>query len=310
MLNLKDYIPALRHGARLPLQNLQGAGILSFGDIYYVDSVNGSDTANSGTEPDDALATIDAGVNKCTADNGDVIFVLPGHSEASTASIAMDVAGVSVIGLGVGSKRPVVTSGNATAAVIMSAAGCRLSNIQFALGTVAATVAAAVNITADGCIVDNCETHVHATSQFTSHITATDAQYVKIMYNRILSLGAAGSTAGITLDGCDDIEVVGNFIHGHFGEHAVDNTSPGSADEVLRANISNNYIANVSVTAGDLAIELDGSATGFFAHNMLVSGLATIAAGFDIGDLASMESYIADDGGVDVHGLQLGTAAA
>jgi len=310
--NLADFPlvgPALRIGAKLQLQDLQGAGQVSFGNVYYVDSVSGSDTANTGTRSDDALATIDAGVNKCTADNGDIIYVLQGHDENPTASITMDVAGVTIIGLGTGSKRPTVTFGAAGATVAMSAAGCRLSNIRFDLGTVAATVTNAINITADGCQVDNCETVVHATSQFTNHLTATDAQFVKILNNRFTSLGAAGSTSGIVVDGCDDLEIVGNFIHGHFGEHALDNTTPASADEILRANISFNYITNVSATAGDLAVELDGSATGMFAYNMIVGGLATTAANYDIGDMSSMESYVADSAGVDVHGIVLGTAA-
>lgn len=306
--DLADYIPALKYNkAKLALKDLQGAGMISFGDVYYVHSVTGSDTANAGKRPDDALATIDAAINKCTADNGDLIYVLPGHSETPSASITMDVAGVTIIGLGVGSKRPLVTSSNATAAVLMSAAGCKLSNIQFALGV--ATITDCINITADGCQVDNCETQVHATSQFTNHLTATDAQYVKILNNRFLSLGAAGSTSGIVVDGCDDLEIVGNFVHGHFGEHALDNTTPSSCDEILRANIAHNYIANVSVTAGDLAVELDAAATGWFAYNQLMSGLATTAAGFDIGNMVSAESYIADDIGIDVHTIVIGAAA-
>jgi len=310
MMNLADYIPALRFGAKLSIDDLQGAGMLTFGDIYYVHSVTGSDTANSGTSPDDALATIDTAIGKCTADNGDVILVLPGHDENPTASITMDVAGVSVIGLGVGSKRPTVTFGALGATVAMSAAGCRLSNIRFDLGTVATTVTNAINITADGCQVDNCETIVHATSQFTNHLTATDAAHVKIYNNKFHSLEAASSTSGIVLDGCDDIEVVGNDVQGHFGEHALDNTTPASCDEILRGYIAFNTFRNASTTAGDLAVELDDNATGFFYKNMLSGGLATIAANFNIGNMASMESYIVDDSGIDVSGVILSTPAA
>lgn len=308
--NLADFVPALKFSkAKLALSDLQGAGQITFGDVYFVHSVTGSDTANAGKRPDDALATIDAAINKCTADNGDIVYVLQGHTEASTSSIAMDVAGVQVIGIGIGTKRPTVTSGNATAAVIMSAAGCRLSNIRFALGTVAATTTNAINITADGCQVDNCETTAHATSQFTNHLTATDATGVKILNNSFKSLAAAGSTSGIVVDGCDDLEIAGNFVYGHFGEHALDNTTPASCDEILHAYIHHNYIANESVTAGDMAVELDAAATGFFAYNQLMSGLATTAAGYDIGNMVAAESYIADDIGIDVHTLVLGTAA-
>ncbi len=119
----------------------------------------------------------------------------------------------------------------------------------------------------------------------------------------------AGSTSGIVVDGCDDLIMTGNIVSGHFGEHALDNTTPASADEILRAYIADNVFKNDSTTAGDLAVELDDAATGVFARNMLSGGLATTAANYDIGNMSSLESYIVDDAGVDVHGIVLGTAA-
>ncbi len=304
---LKKYIPALMFGNKLSADETEGLGAVTFGNIFYVDSVNGSDTANPGTSPTNALASIDAAIGKCTANHGDVVYVLQGHSETPTATITLDVEGVTVIGLGEGTARPLVTSSNATAAVSITAANCRFSNIRFALGV--ATITNCFSIAADGATVDNCETIVHATSQFTNHLTATDSQFVRIYNNKFHTLEAASSTSGIVVDGCDDIEIVGNDVQGHFGEHALDNTTPASCDEILRGYIAFNTIRNASVTAGDLAVELDANATGFFYKNMLSCGLATTAAGYDIGKMASMESYIVDDAGIDVCGIVLGTPA-
>jgi hypothetical protein len=283
-------------------------GLTTTGSYFFVHSGTGANT-NTGKEPGQPLASIDAAIGKCTASKGDIIIVMAGHSEDPTSSITADVAGISIIGLGIGSDRPTITFGGLAATLAISAASVKVMNIIFDLGTVAATVTCPITITADSAHVEGCETVVHATSQFTSHITATDAQFVKIIGNKFMSLGAAGSTSGIVVDGCDDMEIVGNYVHGHFGEHALDNTTPGSCDEILRAYIADNSIINVSSTAGDLAVELDGSATGIFARNMIVGGLATTAANFDIGNLASMESYVADSAGVDVCGIVLGTPA-
>lgn len=287
-----------------------GEETMTTGNIFFVDSgaANAAD-GNAATSPDAPAATIDGCIAKCTANNGDIIFVMPGHDENPTASIAMDVAGVWVRGLGWGADRPTVTFGALAAAVDMSAASCRISNIRFDLGTVATTVTNCFNITAGSCIVENCETVPHATSQFTNILTATDAQFVKIRYNRFRGLHTASGTSGVVVDGCDDLEIIGNEISGHFTEHALDNTTPASVDEILRANISYNFIKNDSVTAGDMVVELDANATGIFAHNMLSGGLATTAANYDIGNMSSLESYIVDDAGVDVHGIVLGTAA-
>ena len=47
------------------------------GSVFYVDSGSGA-AANTGDASDEALITIDAAINKCTASKGDIIYVMPG----------------------------------------------------------------------------------------------------------------------------------------------------------------------------------------------------------------------------------------
>lgn len=279
------------------------------GSVFFVDSNTGSD-GYTGADKDNPFATIDFAIGKCTANKGDVIIVMPGHDENPTTSITADVAGISIIGLGNGSDRPTITFGALAATLAISAASVTVKNLRFDLGTVAATVTCPITITGASAHVEGCETVIHATSQFTNLITATDAQFVKIIGNKFHTLHTASATSGIVVDGCDDLEIIGNDVQGHFTEHALDNTTPASCDEILRANIAYNSFMNYSTTAGDMAVELDAAATGFFTKNMLSGGLATTAANYDIGNMSSMESYIVDDAGVDVHGIVLGAAAA
>jgi hypothetical protein len=287
--------------------NIRGVPLLNAysGDTFWVDSNGGSDQ-NKGTF-DRPFATIDFAVGKCTANNGDLIMVKAGHSEDPTTSIALDVAGVSVIGLGTGGDRPTITYGAAGATTAMSAASCRIQGLRFDLGTVAATVTNAINITADSCQVVDCETVPHATSQFTNLLTATDAQFVEIIGNRFKGLHTASGTSGVVVDGCDDLVIVGNCIDGHFTEHALDNTTPASCDEILRATILYNYIRNWSATAGDLCVEMDANATGVMAYNMLAGGLA-LASNVDFGNMMMVENYLTD--AVDVHAVVMPTTAA
>lgn len=261
------------------------------GNIFWVHSGSGSDS-NRGTF-DRPFATLDYAVGRCTANNGDIIIAKAGHSEDPTTSIALDVAGVWIYGLGWGNDRPTITFGAAGATMAMSAASTRITNLRFDLGTVAATVTDAINVTADGCIVENCETVMHATSQFTNHCTCTDAQWVVIRNNLFRSLETAGSTSGLVVDGCDDMLISNNVIMGHFGEHALDNTTPDSCDEILRATIIGNIIHNDSSTAGDMAIELDANATGVAAYNMVSGGLA-LASNVDWGNLRCVQNYLTD----------------
>lgn len=104
------------------------------GEIFFVSSVTGTNGAGYGKTPDAPVATIDYAIGLCTANKFDRIYVLSDHAETITTAsgIDLDVAGVSVIGLGQGTNRPTVTIGtNTTASVDFSAANCRLSNIRF-----------------------------------------------------------------------------------------------------------------------------------------------------------------------------------
>lgn len=282
------------------------------GNVFFVGSGHSgaTDSGGWGGHPHQPFATIDYAIGQCTANNGDIIYVMPGHDENPTTSITADVAGISIIGLGNGSDRPTITFGALAATLAISAASVTVKTLRFDLGAVADTITNAINITGDSAHVEGCETVVHATSQFTNHLTTTDAQFVKIIGNKFHSLHTESSTSGVVLDGCDDIEVIGNQIMGHFTEHALDNTTPGSVDEVLRARIVGNFIMNNSVTGGDMAVDMDDSATGWFTDNRISGGLATVAANIDVGNMASIENYVVDDFGVDVHGIVFPATAA
>lgn len=80
-------------------------------------------------------ATIDAAIGLCTANAGDTIYVLPGHTEAVTvSSIAFDVAGVQIIGLGVGANKPTLTFGATDSRINVTAANGRFKNLRLTAG--------------------------------------------------------------------------------------------------------------------------------------------------------------------------------
>lgn len=96
-------------------------------------SVAGVDQAGQGTfqRP---FRTLDFAVGQCKASRGDLIILAPGHEETlSTATaLAMDVAGVTVLGLGTGTLRPKFILDTAvTATIAVSAANISFKNIVF-----------------------------------------------------------------------------------------------------------------------------------------------------------------------------------
>src|SRR5690242_14286615 len=111
--NYGQFGAALKAGYKIQPQDIEGAGLGYFGSVFYVNSVTGSDTANDGRSLDTPYATITKAIAGTTANKGDVIFVMPGHSETRTAAITVNKAGIAIIGLGQGLVRPSIT-GNGT----------------------------------------------------------------------------------------------------------------------------------------------------------------------------------------------------
>lgn len=102
------------------------------GNIYFVDSNAAS--GGDGLSPEGAVQTIDAGINLCTASNGDIIYVMEGHTENKTATGAMftaDVAGVRIFGLGYGNTRPTLTFNHTGADIDVTAADVWMDNFKF-----------------------------------------------------------------------------------------------------------------------------------------------------------------------------------
>jgi len=153
-------------GARTLLESRQQSGGMFVaddlqdhpGEIFFVNSVTGTNSASRGKSPDTALATIDYAVGLCTANQGDTIYVMPGHAEAVVAAngIDVDVAGVSVIGLGRGTLKPTVTLGTATTATVrVAAANVLIRNIRFVSNI--NDLALILSLAADYGTVEDCE---------------------------------------------------------------------------------------------------------------------------------------------------------
>lgn len=270
-----------------------GEETMTTGNVFFVDS--GSTDADDGNPmdaPDKPGATIDGAMTRCTANNGDIVFVMPGHSEDVSANITMDVAGVWVRGLGWGASRPTITL-TTSLTIAMSAVSTRISNIILDLTGSSITVTNGITVTAADVIIENIESLPHATSQFTNIINVASTGTRCIIRNcHLKTLITASASSGIYLDGCDDIQILNNVIMGHFGTAAcIDNTT--GTDQVLQALIANNWCHNDSVSASDPVIHMDDDATGLLINNRFSGGLA-LASNYNLGNMRSLENYTVD----------------
>jgi len=204
------------------------------GDVYWVDNTVGA----GGSDGNDGafqrpLASLQGAINRCVADHGDLIMVKAGHAETLTASgaIAMDVAGVRVIGMGVGRNRPVLTftpASTSVSNVIISAANTSIQNIVCEPGLSGLTQP--ISITASNTYLDIEWEDVSASSGAATVILTTaaaDHLYICLAYS-----GFDNSTtcvAPIQLVGCNGAQIELNF-YGKASTAAVEFITTASTD--------------------------------------------------------------------------------
>lgn len=105
------------------------------------------------------FSTITFALTQCLASRGDIIMLGVGHNEdvasVAAAGLTFDVAGVAIVGTGVGSLRSAITQTLADTTIDVTAANISFSNISFEAGI--ANVATGLDVSAvDGLSFDNC----------------------------------------------------------------------------------------------------------------------------------------------------------
>lgn len=229
------------------------------GSVFWVDSVNGSDTAAGSGSFQTPFASVAKAVAFCTAARGDIIVCKAGHVEAITTatSLLMTVSGVAVVGLGVGTHRPkfLYTAAN-TASIVVSAAAVSFVNCQFVAGFL--SVAAAITLTtAKYFTLQNCT--------FSDLAAATD------FLQCVVSTGAANTADGLTVAECQWIGVgvtsVASFC-----------TIADANDQVVF--VRNRFTTERTATAAIALTVTTGASTNIeLGDNVLISKAAATTGG-------------------------------
>ncbi len=279
------------------------------GNRFYVDSgaTNASDD-NLGTSPTVPLATLDGAVNKCTANNGDHIYLMPGHAETISADAAttpgpdINVAGVTVIGMGNGSDRPTFTFDNTAADFKINVANGIIHNLLFLAGVASQVMGVEVS-GVDG-EVGYCE--FRNTSAFEMlialniGIASNDSDRLNVHHNRFIS-DTAGSTSAISMTALQaGVRIENNYIRGDYSDAAVQ-----SAVVHTDCVVKDNYIQNDNNTSH--AIQFSTTSTGIIRDNVLVTD--AIATALDQGSCFATGNQFYDDGDTDTGGSVIPTTA-
>jgi hypothetical protein len=285
-------VPLIGSGQDIPVSLL--------GKYFYVQSTLGN-AGNTGLDPASPLATITQALAKCTANKGDVIVCMPGHTSTISAAsgLNINVAGVTVVALGNGSLRPTITLDTAAGATIaMSAANCTLKGFIITANYADITVAiitSAADCRIEGCSFRETATNMNFLSCIATNATANASDGLTIINNERISIDAAALAFVSILANTNRLVIVGNF------------DSQSSAADVGHFLIMGSFvclhakiIANVLVINGDNNAQATGvfatgsstTSTGVVAYNVAGS-LATTSELFDTATLDFMhfENY-------------------
>jgi hypothetical protein len=244
----------------------------STGNIWWVDSgatSGGADAAGYGRSPASPFLTLDYAIGKCTASNGDVIYVMPGHAESivGASTLTLDVAGVKIIGLGSGLSIPKFTYTTAAAATFnITAANCHVENLYlYANYTGGVAAGITVGALADGLVLKNIVMEESAnTTEFLIGISiAAACHQVTIDGLQFFGVDGGSDTQCIIFVGASNFSVVKNcVIYGDFSGAAIDALTAASTYMTFEKNL----VWNTDTTAA-LVISVKSDTTGMMAYN-------------------------------------------
>ena len=296
--------------------------ILYPGEVFWVNNstvlakgaIAGSNT-NNGTYRS-PFSTMEYAMGRTLANRGDIIAVMPGHAETidSATDWLLDTAGVAVIGLGSGTRRPTFTfSVAATANIPVSAANISLYNLLFVANfadvtsvfTVSGT-ALATDFTVDSCEFRDTTASLNFLTILTDNATAQNLQGLKFHNNKIRGLGTTAATTPIKLTSAahNRVSVTDNNVT----LAVLNNTSAliaAGANILLQLEIARNIIFRPNTDTATGGVLLTTSATtdtGMVYDNKMktldVAGMIIATTSTALGFTENYISGTADTSGI------------
>jgi len=264
---------------------LLGSGpIFTTGNVFFVDSGaaagTGADDTAHGTSPTKPFSTVDFAVGQCTANNADYIVAMPGHNENFSAldSADIDVAGVTVLGVGTGTDVPTFDYDNTAGEFVIGAANVTLENLRMRPSTNAVVNAINVEAAGDRFTIRNCRFGDPETStdEFADMIIVEAGADEGVIEGNVFSADAQAAVAAIELNGAViGITIRNNTFVGDYSTACI----RGDTTLSQKVIIENNLMWNGDPLAGGLnaqpAIELLTGTIGVIRNNDISCAVAS-----------------------------------
>jgi hypothetical protein len=271
------------------------------GSIFFVHSGTGVNQAGNGDNPDSPVATLDYAIGLCTANKGDVIYVMPGHAETIAAADGFDadVAGIRIVGLGWGAQRPTFTFSATGSTAAVGAASVTIENLRFKAGISAVVVGLSVEAAGTDLTLRNCDFlqgAAHSTTGFDfvdSVILAAGAHRATIEGCRFLAEAAvAGAATAIKLSGAvHNVTIQNNQFMGDYSTACVNAITTLSQHLLFLSN----YVHNTD--AGEPYLEVITGTTGIISDTRGQASGATVAANAVADAMSHCENFVTNTAG-------------
>lgn len=258
---------AIQHPGRIFW--VSNSAVSSFGGVI------GSNDGGADGAQRRPFSTINYALSRCVASRGDIIMVAPGHAETITtaANLVLNVAGVAIVGLGVGSLRPTLTfSTNTTANIPITAANVSVTNILHRANKadlVSFYTATGANTPTDFAI-ESCEfrdlsSSLNALKCVTGNATANSMDGFYFAKNRVFGLGTTAATQACIMAAANDRQTyLENYV-----------VYPALSDTAALVDFGANSQTNLLMLR-NLLVRPSTSSTG----GLVFSGGSTASTGF------------------------------
>ena len=291
------------------------------GEIFYVQNstvlakngIAGVDGGGTNSRPGNGsynrpFATIDYAIGRCTASRGDIIAVMPGYSQNITgaAGIALDVAGVAIVGLGAGSLRPQLTGTATGSTFAITAANTAVINLEFIGGKIDQTTFMTLSAAALGTSLESCWFNDSTDLNWLNCITLTTLCDDVSFINCTFEGNDAQNDAMVTGVAHDRLYFENCRFYQNVAQQAV-------VAQLVGTDVTSSIVKNCNFRSnkdGALHIGFSGACTGLI-RNCYFSSIDVAggqAAGFTASGMQFFECYVSGD--PDSWGLVCGMTAA
>jgi hypothetical protein len=249
------------------------------GSLFYVDS--GATGAGTGLSWTDAVTTGNAAVALCTADSGDVINFAPQHTEtlgAGADGLDIDVAGITLVGWGVGENRPTFDYDTATDEVVIGADDVTLVNFNFKANVTDVAKAVDVEAGSENFTIQDSRFYVETTGtdEFTDAIIGNAGCDNGKIINCDIEMGAGGAASAINTAGTDYLLVKNCRINGDYSVANIEDATTASIWITIQDNLLvNGTVGGAAGLNAKPVITLKSDTAALIVNNECVANVAT-----------------------------------